>query len=113
VLYTTPIPGQTQEEEAVNLFVDNAGVTLAQDIPIDLVQHGTLTRYGVVTDASGGIQEDRRPFPAMSTGKITFTTFTITPGRKIAGQFDIIFSTGDTLLGDFSATLEVGDPSTL
>lgn len=97
----------------MNLFVDNAGVTIAQGIPVDLVQHGTLTRYGVVTDSSGGIQEDRRPFPALSTGSITFTTFTLTPGRTVAGHFEVIFATGDTLLGDFSAELEVGDPTTL
>ncbi len=113
VLYTTPIAGETQEEEAVNLFIDNSGISIAQDIPIDLVQHGTLTRFGIVTDSSGGKQEDRRPFPALQSGSITFTAFTLTSGNTIAGHFEIIFATGDTLLGDFKTELEIGDPEDL
>jgi hypothetical protein len=113
VLYTTPIPGSTQEEEAVNLFIDNAGVSIAQDVPIDLMQHGTLTRFGIVTDSSGGKQEDRRTFPALASGSITFTRFTLTAEQTIGGHFEIIFTTGDTLLGDFKAKLEVGDPQDL
>ncbi|MFH1263875.1 MAG: hypothetical protein V1495_10605 [Pseudomonadota bacterium] len=113
ILYVTPISGSTEEQQAVNLFVDNSGVSIAQEVPIDLVQHGTIRRFGIVKDSSGGSQEDRRPFPAIQTGSIVFHTFTLTPGNVMAGQFQIIFATGDTLLGDFSAPLEVGDPTNL
>ncbi len=109
MVYTTPIPNSDEKEEAANLFVDNTGIAISAEIPIDLVQHGTLTRFAVITDSSGQLQEDRRSYPAISTGSITFDRFSLNQGETVSGQFEIIFISGDTLLGDFSAPVEIGD----
>lgn len=113
ILYSSPIAGSLEKQQAVDLFVDNTGISISEGIPIDLTQHGTLTRFMLVEDVNGQLQEDRRTFPAMMTGQITFHGFTLTPGETIAGQFEIIFISGDTLLGDFSAPLAFGDAADL
>ena len=113
IRYLSPIDGSAEQEEAVHLFVDNTGVSIMQGIPVDLVQHGTITRFRILKGPSGQIQEDRREFPAIEVGSITFDGFTITPGETIRGHFQVIFAGGDTLLADFKSTLVLGDSAEL
>jgi len=91
------------------LTSDAARITVPQaqaKTDVDIALGGTvrLEHYWFLANDEGRLAQEP-PFPAVDHGTVRFGTLAPDVGGSVKGSFHAVFVTGDTLDGDFDATV--------
>ena len=105
IRYETPILASSDSEYALKMNLDFGGVAPEANVDQDAAIISSLSRYRKATNATGQSVDDRATFPAVQRGNLRFFKYAQNIGDPANGSFEIVFVTGETLIGDFSAFL--------
>lgn len=99
--------GASLSSDAARLTVRKA---LAHpEVVLDAARDLRVEHFRYFWDDEGRLIETT-PFPAVDHGTLEFDQVGKKPGERVVGRFSVVFVTGDTLSGEFDATVVPPDP---
>ncbi|MBI5511794.1 MAG: hypothetical protein HY903_23815 [Deltaproteobacteria bacterium] len=92
------------QQQPTRIVVPLGVETVEADTPLTLPGAATFEHNVIRLDPSGN-KTDEPQFPPVDSGQLEFTDLGGQVGDRVAGNFDLVFNGGYTLLGKFHADL--------